>query len=253
MPGGAAMVSVTQLLLALGGWAASLAIPAQRAGAPDLRINPNIAGETWRILRTANHQRSLRLPLFGISWFWLVGAAFLAQFPNYAKDLLGGDNQVVTLFLTLFSVGIGAGSLLGARLQHGEISARLVPVGALGLALFGFDLWLASPGTIFDGTLVGVIGFLATPAHWRICGDLFGIALSGGVFVVPLYAVMQARSAPDYRARVIAANNIMNALFMVAAGAASALALAQGLGITGIFLALAIANAAATVATFLGR
>jgi acyl-[acyl-carrier-protein]-phospholipid O-acyltransferase / long-chain-fatty-acid--[acyl-carrier-protein] ligase len=251
-PAGPAIVSIVQLVFAVCGWAASRFIPRLRAGAPELKINPNILGETWRIIRHAYGMRALRQPLFGISWFWLVGAAFLAQFPNYAKIVLAGDNEVVTLFLTLFTIGIGVGSLLCSRLQRGQVNLELVPWGALGLALFGFDLWLASSGPE-TGPLVGAIAFMAVPAHWRISFDLVAVALAGGIYCVPLYAVMQARSEPDYRARVIAANNILNALFMVFAGIASAVMLALGTGITGIFLALAIGNAAVTAYAFLAR
>jgi acyl-[acyl-carrier-protein]-phospholipid O-acyltransferase/long-chain-fatty-acid--[acyl-carrier-protein] ligase len=222
-------------------------VPQRRAAAPHLRIDPNIARETWSILRYAYGERALRLPLWGISWFWLIGIAYLAQFPNFAKELLGANNEVVTLFLTLFSIGIGAGSILCARLQRGAINLRLVPLGALGLTLFGFDFYLTTPTIDATGPLIGVSAFLATPAHWRIVVDLAVIAMAGGIYCVPLYAVMQAESAPEHRARVIAANNIVNALFMVAAGAVSALLLMAGLGIASIFLAVAIGNAVVTV------
>ncbi len=252
-PHGTVLVSALQLAIALAGWGTSLFVPRGRAAAPELGIEPNIAKETWSILRYAYSEPALRLPLAGISWFWLVGIAYLAQFPNYAKSLLGADNEVVTLFLTLFSVGIGAGSILCARLQHGEINLRLVPLGALGLTIFGLDFYLASPAGAAAGPLIGAAAFLAQPAHWRIVVDLAAIALSGGLYCVPLYAVMQARSDPQHRARVIAANNIMNALFMVFAGVASALLLSLGLGIGSIFLAVAIGNAVATVFAALAR
>jgi acyl-[acyl-carrier-protein]-phospholipid O-acyltransferase/long-chain-fatty-acid--[acyl-carrier-protein] ligase len=252
-PYGRAIVSVTLLAFAVIGWSASLFTPRGRSAAPLLKINPNMAAETWAILRYAYRQPELRLPLLGISWFWLIGIAYLAQFPNYAKVVLGANNEVVTLFLTLFSLGIGAGSLLCGRLQHGAINLRLVPVGALGLTIFGFDLYLASRGAAAQGPLVGAIAFLAVPGHWRIVADLAVIALAGGIYCVPLYATMQARSAPEHRARVIAANNIMNALFMTVAGIASAAMLAFGLGINSIFLAVAVGNAVVTAAVFLTR
>jgi MFS family permease len=246
-PHGAVIVATSQLAIAAIGWLASLFVPQRRAAAPHLRIDPNIARETWSILRYAYGERALRLPLWGISWFWLIGIAYLAQFPNFAKELLGANNEVVTLFLTLFSIGIGAGSILCARLQRGAINLRLVPLGALGLTLFGFDFYLTTPTIDATGPLIGVSAFLATPAHWRIVVDLAVIAMAGGIYCVPLYAVMQAESAPEHRARVIAANNIVNALFMVAAGAVSALLLMAGLGIASIFLAVAIGNAVVTV------
>ncbi|HUZ72130.1 MAG TPA: MFS transporter [Stellaceae bacterium] len=253
VPHGAVIVSTTQLSFALLGWGASLAIPRRRAAAPDLRLNPNIAAETWAIVRHAYRQPELRLPLLGISWFWFIGIAYLAQFPNYAKVILGANNQVVTLFLTVFSIGIGAGSILCGRLQQGEINLRLVPLGALGLTIFGFDFFLASKGGGAHGSLMGATAFLADPAHWRIVVDLAIIALAGGVYCVPLYAVMQARSEDQHRSRVIAANNIINALFMTLAGAGSALMLAAGLGIPSIFLAIAIGNAVVAAASFRAR
>jgi acyl-[acyl-carrier-protein]-phospholipid O-acyltransferase/long-chain-fatty-acid--[acyl-carrier-protein] ligase len=218
-------------------------MPRLAPAAPQLRINRNIAAETWSILRHATGRRDLRWAVLGISWFWLVGAAFLAQFPNYAKDVLRADNQVVTLFLTLFSVGIGIGSVLCARLLRGEISARLVPLGALGMALFAFDLYAASRGAAPGGpALRDAAQFLAAPGSWRIVGDLLAIAASGGLFIVPLYALMQARSEESRRSRVVAANNILNALFIVASGALSALLLKLGRPVSDIFLALAVAN-----------
>jgi acyl-[acyl-carrier-protein]-phospholipid O-acyltransferase / long-chain-fatty-acid--[acyl-carrier-protein] ligase len=249
-PHGPAIVSVLQLAIAALGWIASLSVPQRRAASPGLRLDPNIAGATWEIVAYAYGRKTLRLPLLGISWFWLLGIAYLAQFPNYAKQILGASNQVVTLFLTLFSIGIGVGSLLCGRLQRGEVNARLVPLGAAGLAIFGLDFWLAEPQAVAAAPLIGAVAFLGTPGHWRIVVDLCAIAVAGGLYCVPLYAIMQARSETAHRARVIAANNIMNALFMTFAGVASAVMLAAGLGIGSIFLTLGVANIAVTVATW---
>jgi acyl-[acyl-carrier-protein]-phospholipid O-acyltransferase / long-chain-fatty-acid--[acyl-carrier-protein] ligase len=252
-PHGNAIVSGALLAMAGLGWIASLFVPRGRAGEPHLVINWNIATETWEILRRAFGMPTLRMPLLGISWFWFLGIAYLAQFPNYAKVVLGADNQVVTLFLTLFSIGIGIGSMLCGRLQRGEVSLRLVPVGATGLMLFGLDFWLGGRHAVTGDGLVDALAFLAIPGHWRILIDLFGIALSGGLYCVPFYVILQARSERDYRARVIAANNIMNALFMTVAGIASAAMLAAGLGITSIFLALGIANIGVAAVAWRGR
>jgi len=243
-PHGFIIVTAALLAMAVIGWAAAAFIPRGRPASPELRLEPNIFIETWSILRYAYARPDLRMPLMGISWFWFLGIAYLAQFPNFAKEIVHADNQVVTLFLTLFSVGIGAGSLLCGRLQKGAINARLVPLGALGLAVFGLDFWAAGRHHGSAAELMGAAAFLAIPANWRIAADLFVIALSGGVYCVPLYALMQVRSERAHRARVIAANNIINALFMVVAGIASAAMLAAGLGIPSIFLALGIGNAA---------
>lgn len=251
-PHGLAVVSATMLAIAVAGWAASLWVPRTPDAATALHLNPNIAAETWRILRHVQERPELRWPILGISWFWLVGAGYLSQFPNYAKDVLGANNEVVTLFLTIFSIGIGIGSLLCGRLQKGQINARLVPWGALGMTIFAFDLALAG-GDGHAGPLVGAFAFLATPAHWRIIFDLFAISVSGGIFIVPLYVLMQRRSEEQHRARVIAANNVMNALFMVAIGVASALILKAGYGVAGVFLALALGNVLVTAASFRRR
>lgn len=249
-PHGPAIVSAAQLTMAVLGWGASLFIPRGRAASSELKLNPNILTETGAILAYAYRQPTLRLPLLGISWFWFIGIAYLAQFPNYAKQDLGASNEVVTLFLTLFSIGIGVGALLCGRLQRGLVNARLVPLGALGLTVFGLDFWLAGRHQGAGTALVGAAAFLATPAHWRIVVDLFAIAVAGGLYCVPLYAIMQTRSETAHRARVVAANNIMNALFMVIAGLVSVAMLAAGLGIGSIFLMLGAASGVVTLATW---
>jgi acyl-[acyl-carrier-protein]-phospholipid O-acyltransferase / long-chain-fatty-acid--[acyl-carrier-protein] ligase len=246
--GGPAIVAATLLACSIAGYGASLFIPRQPAAAPALRLNPNIAGETWAVLRYANSGKPIRWSILGISWFWLVGAALLSQFPNYAKAVLGADNHVVTLFLTLNSIGIGIGSLICGRVLRGQASAKLVPFAALGLAWFAFDLYLAGghPGTgLYDAR-----AFLSLAAHWRIVFDLFALALCAGLFVVPLYVILQARSEEAHRSRIIAANNIWNALFIVIAGAGSALMLKLGATVLDIFLALAAANAILAAASW---
>ncbi len=249
-PHGPVTVSAALLTMAVLGWAASLYVPRGRPASPELKFNPNILSETWRILDYAYRLPDLRLPLLGISWFWFLGIAYLSQFPNYAKETLGASNQVVTLFLTLFSVGIGVGALLCGRIQRGRVDARLVPLGALALTVFGVDFWLAGRHPETSGTLAGAAQFLAVPANWRIVVDLFAIAVAGGLYCVPLYAIMQLRSESAHRARVVAANNIMNALFMVLAGIVSVAMLAAGLGIASIFLMLGAASGVVALVTW---
>ena len=245
--GGTSFVSAAVVALALAGWAASLAIPACRAAAPDLEVNWNLYTETRGILALASKRRDVFLSILGISWFWLVGATFLSQFPAFAKDILGGDEQVVTLFLTVFSVGIGAGSMLCDRLLKGEISARYVPIGALGMALFSVDLYFASDLSGRAAELMGARAFIGQPAHWRVLGDLFLIALCGGLYIVPLYAIMQSRAEQAVRARTIAANNVLNALFMVLGALGTAGMLWGGYTVTDVFLTMALANIAVAV------
>jgi acyl-[acyl-carrier-protein]-phospholipid O-acyltransferase/long-chain-fatty-acid--[acyl-carrier-protein] ligase len=247
-PHGKTVVSAALLAFAAGGYIASLFIPHASRAAPQLRINPNIWAETMAIIRFAAERRELRLSILAISWFWLVGAIFLSQFPTYAKSTLGADAGVETLFLAMFSVGIGAGSVLCGRLLRGEVSARLAPLGAIGMTLFTLDLYGVSERVgSGGGALIGVGGFLAHAANWRLLGDLFMIALCGGVFTVPLYALLQARAEESHRSRVIAANNVLNALFIVASGAASAVMLKLGLSVPDVFLVVGLLNAAAAL------
>jgi predicted MFS family arabinose efflux permease len=185
--------------------------------------------------------------MLGISWFWLAGATYLSQFPAYVRFILGAEEAVVTLFLTLFSVGIAFGSLLCNRLLAGRLSARGVPWGALGIGLFSIDLWLASPPPPAAGELTTLATFLGDPVNWRILADFFGIAASGGVFVVPLYALLQAMTKREHRARAIAANNIVNAAAMVISSAATMMLIAIGVSIPGLFLLTGTATVAVAV------
>jgi acyl-[acyl-carrier-protein]-phospholipid O-acyltransferase / long-chain-fatty-acid--[acyl-carrier-protein] ligase len=246
---GPAIVSATLLTCAVGGWIASLFIPRTQGGASDLRINPNIAAETWGVLKYADESPEMRWTILGNSWFWLVAIAVVSQFPNYARDVLGADNQVVTLFLTLNSLGIGAGSLLAGRLLGSKISVKLVPVAALAMAVFAGDLWLSDGRHIGTG-LMNAAEFLASAQNWRVSIDLVGIAIGAGVFIVPLYALMQAKSESAHRSRVVAANNVWNALFMVAAGLGSAVMLKLGASVTDIFLTVGAANLAVALGTW---
>ncbi len=247
-PHGEAIVSGTLLAFAAGGWIASLFIPRRQRAAPALRINPNIWAETMAIIRFAGERRDLKLSIIAISWFWLVGAVFLSQFPTYAKETLGANEQVQTLFLAMFSIGIGAGAMLCGRLLRGEVSARLAPLGAVGMALFTIDLFFASEHLGGgSGELLGLFAFLSHLASWRVLADLFMIALCGGLFTVPLYALLQARSEESHRSRVVAANNVINALFIVVSGVVSAVLLAFKLTVPQIFLIVGVLNTVAAV------
>ena len=251
--GGVAWVSALVLSVAAAGFAFSLVIPPARPAAPRLRIRYNLFTETWNILRYSAEHRQVFLSIMGISWFWLIGATFLSQFPTYAKTILGGNEQVVTLFLTLFSIGIGAGSLLCNRLLKGRIDASFVPLGALGMTVFMVDLFFASQSAFAlpEQGLIGAGEFLSRFAAWRIVIDLFLISLCGGIYIVPLYAIMQTRSEASHRARTIASNNVMNALFMVVAALGTILMLTLGFSVTQVFLVVAVMNA--FVALFICR
>lgn len=244
--GGVRWVSAAVMAVALLGYLASRGIPAAPPTAPALRIDWNPLTETWRNFGFLKTNRTVLLAVLGISWFWLYGALFLSQLPNYTKLHLGGDETVVTLLLTMFSLGIGLGSLLCERLSGRKVEIGLVPLGSIGLTLFGIDLFFAQAG--LPGTTGLSAGqFLAAPASHRVLIDLLLIGVFGGFFIVPLYALIQARTEPSHRARVIAGNNILNSLFMVVAALLAIAFLEAGLTIPQLLLTVAIMNAAVAV------
>lgn len=249
--GGIATVSLVLLVLAAAGWLASRGIPEAGPDTPGLRIETNFLAETARIVRHAGRDRTLLLTILGLSWFWLLGATFLSQFPTMARAVLGADEGVVTLFLVAFSIGIAIGSLACNALLKGEVSARYVPLAAIAMTAFIGDLCLALSGRVPGAELVGATAFAAEPGNWRILADLVGLAVAGGLYSVPLFAILQARSEAEHRARNIAANNVLNAAFMVAGAAWAAAMLAAGLDVVSVFASIAAVNA--VVAAYICR
>jgi 1-acyl-sn-glycerol-3-phosphate acyltransferase len=232
---GIGWVSGLILVISVLGFLASLAIPKAPAAAASLAFDWNPLRETWSNLKFAKQNRTVFLSLLGISWFWFYGAMFLSQFPNYSKIVLGGNEHVVTLMLALFSVGVAAGSLLCERLSGHKVEIGLVPFGSIGLSVFAVDLFFASPGSVAHAD-VGAWQFLMQPGAWRVVLDLFLIGMFGGFYIVPLYALIQTRCPPSHRSRVIAANNILNALFMVVAAGIAVAALKAGITIPQLLL-----------------
>ena len=250
LPGvGAASVAVACLALALVGRAMAQFIPAAPASDPGLRINWNPLSETWRNLQRAHADPMVFRALIGISWMWFFGAVFLSQFPGFAKEVLHGNEQVASLLLVVFSIGIAIGSLLCEVLGRRQVEIGLVPLGAMGMTLFTVDLYLASRG-LPPSALMGVAAFVQQPAHWRVMADLGLLSLSAGLYSVPMYALIQLRSAPSHRARIIAANNILNALFMIISALLAGALLAAGLSIAQVFLCVGLANALVTAYVF---
>jgi acyl-[acyl-carrier-protein]-phospholipid O-acyltransferase / long-chain-fatty-acid--[acyl-carrier-protein] ligase len=233
---GAFLVAGLVVLVALAAWGTSLLIPPTSAAAAPSPVRWNLLAATMRVIREAAGEPVPFRSMLGISWFWLAGAIYLSQFPSYVRFILSGEETVVTLFLTVFTVGIAIGSLACSRILGGRISARTVPPGALGIGLFSIDLWLASPAPGAGAALAGPGAFLAAPAHWRILGDLLGISVAGGIFIVPLYVLLQAASPREHRARAIAANNVINAAAMVVAALATMALIGAGVSIPGLFL-----------------
>ncbi len=228
--------------LAILGFLASLAVPSAPSTAQDLKIDANVFKSTWAILKAAHHGRGIWLSILGISWFFTVGAVLLSEFAPLVGNELQGKQEVVTLFLLIFSLSVALGSLLVNRLLGGEVSARYVPISALFLAGFMIDLWLATSGFRPVVTGAGIEEFVASPGSWRIMIDLFGIAFAGGVFIVPLYAILQTRSPSGERSRIIAANNIVNAAVTVVVVAIITLMLMRGESVPGIIGTLGVAT-----------
>ena len=237
-------ITLATVAIAAAGYLASRSIPAAPAPDASLHLRLNAAVETWRVIGHARGNRTVFLSILGISWFWLFGALFLAQFPAYAKDVLGGGELSVTLLLAMFTVGIGAGSLACERMSAGRVELGLVPLGSIGLTVFALDLAFASPSAAPTGAPLAISALLAQAGTWHVLVDLLLIGIFGGFFIVPLYTLMQERSEPTHRARIIAANNILNALFMVVGSLAAAALLEAGLSIAALFGVAAVCNAA---------
>ena len=248
---GQVIASLATIVIAAAGYAASRSIPGAPPPDPGLKINWNALSETWHTIQLARGTRSVFLSILGISWYWFLGFVLLSQLPGYTKEHLGGDESVATLLLSVFAVGVGAGSLLCERLSGHKIEIGLVPFGSIGLTLFTLDLFFASPAA-------GVVphcnawGFLGASGNWRVLTDLLLIGVFGGFYAVPLYALIQVRSDPTHRSRIIAANNILNAFFMVlATGFGVGLLTVAGATIPQMFLAAAILNAAVALYIYL--
>ena len=241
---GRQLVGASCLGVAVLGWLAARAIPASPSSDPGLQINWNPVSETWRNLKLAAEYPSVFRSLLGISWMWFFGAVFLAQFPSFARDVLGGDEHVASLLLVVFSVGIAVGSLLCETVSHRHVEIGLVPIGAVGMTVFALDLYFASRGLQHgtDAALFSVAEFIAQPAHWRVMADLALLAFSAGLYSVPMYALIQLRAQPSHRARIIAANNILNALFMIVSSVLAGALLGAGFSIPEVFGATAVLN-----------
>jgi MFS family permease len=241
-PDGARFAGALVIAIAVAGWLVSRRIPYTPAVAPQLVINWNPFTETWRNLVIARENSVVWRSMLGISWFWFYGAIYLAQLPAFTQRVLGGDEHVFTLLLALFSIGIGIGSLLCERLSGRRVEVGLVPLGSIGLSLFAVDLWLAARH-MSAAAPAGITAFIAVAAHWRVAIDIVLLGVFGGFYTVPLYALIQARSQPSHRARIIAANNILNALFIIASAAVAITFLSAGVSIPQLFLVVGIMNA----------
>lgn len=239
------------LALALIGLATSLAIPRTPAPDPTLTVDWNPVRVLWANLRLAREQRVVFLSMLGISWMWFFGVLFLTQFPAFARDVLGGGPSLANLLLGVFTVGVAAGALACDRLSHRIVEVGLVPLGSIGMTAFGIDLFFAVPEEPL-GHLQTAQQFLSHAGQWRLLLDLFGLSVCAGLYSVPLYALIQTRCPPARRARIIAANNILNAVFMIVANGYAVLVLRTlGASIVQLFLLTALVNAAVAIYIYL--
>ncbi len=248
----APVVATALLLVACLGYIASRSIPRAAAASPEMRLNWNIFSESWATLRLGLGQTpAVSRSIVGNSWFWFVGAIYLTQIPAYAKDWLYGDETVVTLILAVFSIGIALGSLLCERLSGRKVEIGLVPFGSMGLTVFGLLLWWHSGGFPQNVQANDWLAVLSIGQAWWVLLDVLGIGVFGGFYIVPLYALIQSRTAEKERSRVIAANNILNALFMVVSAIVSIVLLSVvKLSIPQLFLVVSLMNIAVNVYIF---
>ncbi len=245
-PQGPLLAGLACVAVALLGWAAARFIPATAPVDPQLRINWNPFTETARNLKLAASDRTVLQALLAISWMWFYGVAFLTQFPVFARHVLGGDEAVASLLLAVFSIGIALGSVACEWLARGRVEIGLVPLGAIGMTAFGVDMYFATLNLPREVALQGVAAFVTDVAHWRVMADLFLLSASAGIYSVPLYALIQQHTPVTHRSRVIAANNIINALYMVVCSGYCAALLVAGVGVPMLLLSVALLNALAT-------
>ncbi|MFN7221624.1 MAG: MFS transporter [Burkholderiales bacterium] len=248
---GVLWVAGVSLFVAVLGRVTAHFVPASPPPDPGLKVNWNPVTETWRNLKIAHRNPTVFHSLIGNSWFWFMGSIFLTSLTGFAKEVLGGDELVVLLLMGLFTAGIGIGCMLCEKLSGHKIEIGLVPFGSIGMTVFSIDLYFASRGLAPSGALSGVGSFVSQWSNVRVMADLFFMAMFAGFYSVPLYAMMQARAEPDYRARIIAANNILNALFMVLASVMAALLMKSGLSLPELYLVVGIMNFAVAAYIFL--
>ena len=246
---GLLVVSVLVVAIAVAGWISSRFIPPTRTVNPSLKLRFNIPRETWRVVADVWPRRDIFLSVIAISWFYFVGTAFLSQFPTYARIVIGADEKVATLFLAVFSVGIGVGSLACNGFLKGEVSGRFVPWAAMGIAASSVALYFASlrprPAMEAEG-LISLAGFFASPPNVAVLACLLCVSFFGGLYVVPLYAIIQSGSEEKHLARVMACCNVIDSIFMVLSSLATTAMLKAGFSIPQIFLAMAVLTIAAS-------
>jgi 1-acyl-sn-glycerol-3-phosphate acyltransferase len=245
IPGGELYIGFAVIMFAIIGWLTSIPIPKASPSDPGLKIDLNFFTQTIKTIQIARENKVVFLSVLGNSWFWMLGAAYLTQMANFNKVYLFSQPEVYTLILSVFSIGIGAGSLLCEYFSGKTIEFGLVPIGSIGLSVFGIDLYFAGLNRVPlpPDQLLNIVQFLGNPSNIRVLIDFLLIGIFGGFYIVPLYAIIQTRSRKEVRSRVIAATNIINALFMVLAAVAGIVILSWlKLTIPQFFLIFALCN-----------
>lgn len=261
MPGGRMVVALSALMIALSGWWVSRMIPPAEASDSSLVIEWRPLRQAWRTLSCARENRTVLCAIFGISWYWFLGSVYLTQLPNFTRSVLLGSPVVVTLLLSAFLVGICCGALLCEKLSRRRVEPGVVPLGAIAIACFGFDLYFAGESLVASlgglgeantGTLYTIADLWVKPMALRVMFDIVLLGVAGGIYIVPLAALMQSRSRETHRAQVVAANNVVNAFFMVAAAVLGAVGLGVlGLNIPQLFLIVTLMHVALCVLIFI--
>jgi len=248
---GPLIVAGSVVVVALVGRGFARFIPVAPAGDPNLKVNPSPIGPTLDLIKLCKTDKTIYLSILGISWFWAFGSVFLSLFPIYAKEVIGGDQTIATLFLALFSVGIGVGCMFCEKLSRERLEMGLVPIGSFGMSVFTADLWLIGHPFQLGPELITIRDLLHTFVGWRIVTDMALLALFGGFLIVPLYTLIQQRAKAESRSRTIAGNNVLNAAFIVVASVVLFALLGRGLDAPQIFAVLAAVNAFVAVYIYL--
>ena len=241
-------IAIAVVSVACLGWMTSRRIPAAEPTTPNLKVSYNVFSTTWQIIMFARENRTVFLSIIGISWFWLIGAIFLTQVAPYTRDVIQGDERVATLLMAMFSLGIGLGAWACEKMSGRYVEIGLVPIGALGMTIFGLHLGTLTFSPVDQ--ILTVSQVFADRSRWPVLVDLAMLAFSGGLYIVPMYTLIQLRSREEHRSRIMAAANVFNALFMVGAAILAVLLLGSGLTIPQLFFVVALMNVAVSLYIF---
>jgi acyl-[acyl-carrier-protein]-phospholipid O-acyltransferase / long-chain-fatty-acid--[acyl-carrier-protein] ligase len=239
---GVSLTNFSLLIIASIGFLSSLFIPNTVRASPNLKLNFNIINETLKCVNFARKDRNAFLSILGISWFWLIGGIFMSQMPSFTKDTLSGDNSVFILLITIFSLGTGLGSMICNRLLSGRIDTQYVPISMLVMTFFLFCLWITSSYFPENANLGGIHYFLSTFKGVAVCLEVLMMSIFSGIYIVPLYSFLQIKARKSYRSRIIAANNIVSACFIVSATLITMLLLAVGVSVSTLIFILMLTN-----------